>query len=421
MTFICLQNLYLTFPIGSTIMCKTPEFAKKSLLIFIRPIPSDYDSESMEDNADKKATGRKKRAKETGKLRRDGNNGTVILLYCNSYARIPLEKETSSRWPLDYDEFIQEFEELSIEYDKKLKEKLNGRPGRPVKSGSVPKTVKKMTSFEEVEDPILKEESDDKVPEKLESEENIFLPKARAHGGGDAPLSKGEFTKMIDSKLDKYIKEVLELRQSCKESAARPTGRPPTLLAGRRSKSESIPNTARFSASSTVDDTMSPDLSPPAAERFNISVEATNKYFEFKRAKGKNLPNNLRRRLCYGQVFNQYPLLDVDPVEFSQRKLPIPENMKTVMGVESINSVQQLFTPEAQNYFRYFQQPHQNTASGVTSATLTPASRIYHALREKETKKDPPPRSRFAVFGKKIHNIYEDDLPPLPVDDHNYD
>ncbi|XP_035713353.1 uncharacterized protein LOC118437913 [Folsomia candida] len=76
-TFTCLQNIYVRFPcaaLSSTIICKTPQFAKNPILLL-----STKSSSEKEDTS-------------------------VILLYCNSYAKFAIYHDnpaSTAAWPFN--------------------------------------------------------------------------------------------------------------------------------------------------------------------------------------------------------------------------------------------------------------------------------------------------------------------------------
>ncbi|CAG7718149.1 unnamed protein product [Allacma fusca] len=92
---------------------KTPEFGKKPLLIH-----QPHYEVSSEANTDE--TDETKQNRDLSPRR--GRDGIIIVLYCNSFSKLDIEKDMT-HWPFDFDDFIAEFEEVSTVYEKKLRDK----------------------------------------------------------------------------------------------------------------------------------------------------------------------------------------------------------------------------------------------------------------------------------------------------------
>ncbi|CAL8092405.1 unnamed protein product [Orchesella dallaii] len=401
MTFICLQSLYPSFPVGSTILCKTPEFSRKSLLILLQNQSNEQqtqqeDEDGRSDRSDECSgeTNKKKRVRirvgslDRGKrselmktkVKKQGSgsntgsdNGTIILLYCNSIARIPIEKQgSSSRFPFDFDDFIQEFEELSMEYDKKLKEKFA---------------------------PDFSNPSDDGNGEKSETEDVV-------HELGQTPPSKvkkinrisKEEVSEIESKLDAYVREIKELQRAIKD----------TQGSGKSLDSASADNlTGRLSTSSYG------DVETPRRSGVNISVQAVDRFYEFQREKAAKVPRNLSRIISYGQAFNQHPLQELEPIEFSKTNLAIPERMKKALSIHSVSLVQELMQPETLTYLGIQtsisdRKSHKSKVGEKSQQSPKDGIGTETEQWKKKALSYTPPNSKFALFGRKMGNVYEE-------------
>lgn len=123
--FVCLWSTYIKFPLRSNIVCKTPEFAKRPIFVHQPHYHTTIDELSdekckgsfdsnLEDSPDKKL----------GTLSpKKGSDGYIILLYCNSFAKINITKYETN-WPFDFDDFMTEFEEITAAYERKMRRKL---------------------------------------------------------------------------------------------------------------------------------------------------------------------------------------------------------------------------------------------------------------------------------------------------------
>lgn len=167
--------MYLSFPIRSTIICKTPEFAKRSVIIHQ---PQYNPLTQLQTNVDKEKDAQK--LSKAGRMSTSSSNidgdGFIILLYCNSYAKLSIEKNTT-HWPFNFDEFVTEFEELSTNFDQRLKKKFLAE----LKDNKLPVLTKEQENEIEAKAGIIKTELMElkgKIDEKFGS--NIYDPEKRS-------------------------------------------------------------------------------------------------------------------------------------------------------------------------------------------------------------------------------------------------
>lgn len=326
-------------------------------------------------------------------------SGTIILLYCNSYARIPLEKEGSTRWPgIDYDKFIREFEELSSEYDQKLKGKLKEDGQGDGHQSHLVHHHKYHIPPVAIKEEIEEQAEDD---QKIDGGDRLSELHKRTSSVGLQLTAKDKAE--MEKKVDTYLKEIMELRKAIKEQAN---------INDREGEEEEE------------------DDGGGGREPLSVSIQATNRFYEFKRSKQRafqeDLPENLQRMISYGNAFNQYPVFELEPIQFSRKTLAIPEKMKKELGITSVSSVEDLMKVEAQKYFGIeiggSGRGQRRTAAAAAQGVGGGGSFFYNFNHNQQKQKrrnvekeegtdtcQPLSGSRFTVFGQRIRNAYEDE------------
>lgn len=237
-----------------------------------------------------------------------------------------------------------------MEYDRKLKGSRNGRR-------SATETLVRVTNNKHNQVSSFTIEEDDEEKESVEElgeiKKKMLTSKMNAKRGSCVRLDREEIAEV---EVDAYLNEIQHLRRSIEQTDnVHEKITPPFALkscfehSGSGKSSENIPGKKDTVDLKLPESTISNLSKDPLA----ISIQATNYFYEFRRMKQQTfpgLPRTLQKLISFGHAFNQYPILDLEPVEFSRGNLIIPEKMKQQLGISSINSVQDLMTPEAQLY-----------------------------------------------------------------------